>query len=479
MSTSPKAYNLPRHRRLGEPDLCFGNSDTSATDKHPLRGLLEYGPFGQRRIASVPNPIRIAFIGQSDIIARMRRLGRELQSQHQPRERREFLIDYPGFSRVFRTSVAPADPSTMITLPDDIDEKLKTAKSPHRVLADILTGALSSLHTQLHAFDVVFLGLDEKWSEAFDGDDTDDFNLHDYLKGYSASAGIPLQIVRGGHPQRALDYFCRCSVMWRLAIAIYTKAGGIPWALAKTVDNTAYIGIDYALRPNAAPSERFAICCAQVFDSDGSGLEFIAYEADDIRIDRRNPYLREDQMLRVMSRSLQIYQRRHAGAVPSRVVVHKNTEFRREEINGCLSALSNVQDVELLRVQERHAWQGVLFSEPGKANNFACHRGQVLPIGEHEALLWTHGLIPSLGGSRGYYKGGKGVPRPLLLTRYAGRGDFYELCHETLALTKMNWNNDGPYAQMPVTLEYAAILAQIVKRMPQLDARPYPVKLFM
>lgn len=474
-----KPFNLPQHRRLGEPNLCFGNPDPSAVDVHPLRGLLDHGPFGKRRLASVPNPIRIAFIGQSAILARMRQLGRELQSKHQPRERKQFLLDYPGFTRVFGASVAPAETSTTITLPDDIDDRLATAPAPHQMLADVLTGALSSLHTQRHAFDVVFLGLDEKWSDAFDGDETDDFNLHDYLKAYSASAGIPLQIVRGGHPQRALDYFCRCSVMWRLAIAVYTKAGGIPWALADAVPDTAYIGIDYALRPNADPSERFAICCAQVFDSDGAGLEFIAYEADDIRIDRRNPYLREDQMLQVMSRSLQIYQRRHAGTVPARVVVHKNTEFRRNEINGCLAALTNVQDVELLQVQRRHGWQGILFSEPGKADNYPSHRGQALAIGEHEALLWTQGLIPSLGGANGYYKEGKGVPRPLLITRYAGRGDFYDLCRETLALTKMNWNNDGPYAQMPVTLEYADVLAQVVKRMPKLDARPYPVKLFM
>ena len=479
MTEELRAYNLPQHHRLGEPSLKFGNPDPSAKDDHPLRGLLDHGPFGKQRLASVPSPIRIAFVGQASMITRLRHLGRELQSKHDPKERKQFLLPYPGFTRVFGTAVAPAEASTTITLPDRIDDELARAAAPHRLLADVLTGALSSLRTQRHAFDVVFLGLDEKWSAAFDGNDTDDYDLHDYLKAYSASAGISLQIVRGGQSQRALDYFCRCSVMWRLAIATYTKAGGIPWALADVVPDTAYIGIDYALRPNADPSERFAICCAQVFDSDGAGLEFIAYEADDIRIDRSNPYLREDQMFRVMSRSLQIYQRRHAGTKPQRVVVHKNTEFRRDEVSGSLAALSNVKDVELLQVQTRHGWQGVLFRESGKPDGYPSHRGQVLPIGENEALLWTQGIIPSIGRGSGYYKEGKGIPRPLLITRFAGRGDFYDLCRETLALTKMNWNNDGPYTQMPVTLEYADVLAQVVKRMPKLEARPYPVRLFM
>ena len=67
----------------------------------------------------------------------------------------------------------------------------------------------------------------------------------------------------------------------------------------------------------------------------------------------------------------------------------------------------------------------------------------------------------------------------MLITRHLGRGDFFDICEETLSLTKMNWNNDGPYTQLPVTLEYADVLAQIVKRMPRLEAKPYPVRLFM
>lgn len=479
MTESVKPFHLPRHKQLGEPRLKFGRQDSNAFDVHPLRGLLDHGPFSQLRLAGVPNPIKIAFIGQEAMIGRLRHLATELQGRHEPKERRQFLIPYPGFTRVFGASIAPADRSTWITLPKEIDDQVTESDAPHRELADVLTSALSSLVAHRHSFDVVILGLDEKWSNAFSGDDHDDFDLHDYLKAYAASAGISLQIVRGGQSQRALDYFCRCSVMWRLSIAIYTKAGGIPWALADTVPNTAYIGIDYALRPNAGPTERFAICCAQVFDSDGAGLEFVAYEADDIRIERRNPYMREDQMLRVISRSLSIYQRRHAGSVPDRVVVHKNTEFRRDEIKGCLSALSSVRDVELLQVQRRHGWQGVIFDQPKSANRYPSLRGQVLPVGENEALLWTQGLVASIGSPPGYYKEGKGIPQPLLITRFSGRGDFFDLCRETLALTKMNWNNDGPYTQMPVTLEYADTLAQIVKRMPKLEARPYPVRLFM
>lgn len=477
MTKSVNPFNLPRHKRLAEPLLKFGNADPETFGLHPLQGLLDNGPFGKLRLASVSNPIRIAFVGQQSMLGRLRHLVNELNSRHQPKERKNYLPEYPGFDRIFEVSIAKARDDAAIILPDALDSRVESSSAPHRVLAEALTGALSSLRSQRHGFDVVFMGVPAKWHQGFGGTDEDDFDLHDHLKAYSASAGMPLQIIRD---DRALDYYCRCSVMWRLAIATYTKAGGVPWALANTRPKTAYVGIDYALRSSTDAPSRFAICCAQVFDSDGAGLDFIAYEAEDVSVFRRNPFMHEEQMLKVMARSLSIYQSCHAGDLPQRVVVFKNTEFRKPEIEGCLAAFRNVQDVELLQVQESHGWQGMLFSQPKSAERHPCHRGQILPLGDHEALLWTQGNIPEMAGNRGYfYKEGKGIPSPLLITRFAGRGDFFDVCEEALALTKMNWNNDGPYTRLPVTLEYADVLAQVIKRMPKLEAKPYPVRLFM
>jgi hypothetical protein len=70
--------------------------------------------------------------------------------------------------------------------------------------------------------------------------------------------GIPFQIVR---ESGALAYHCRCSVMWRQGIALYAKAGGVPWKLADTSDDVAFIGLSYALRSSG--SGRFVTCCSQ------------------------------------------------------------------------------------------------------------------------------------------------------------------------------------------------------------------------
>ena len=278
---------------------------------------------------------------------------------------------------------------------------------------------------------------------------------------------------------KALNYSCRCSVAWRLGIALYTKAGGVPWVLADVDPGTAFIGIGYALRAESSADSRFAICCSQVFDAEGSGLEFVAYEANDVKLFGKNPFLRREQMLKVMARSLSIYQRKHSGDSPRRIVVHKNTEFRPEEINGVFDAFTGAEDIELVHVQQSCGWRGVLIPAKKQVHGYPCQRGSTFQLGPQEALLWTQGNLPQVASGKDYFKEGKGIPEPLLLVRHAGLGLMDDLCRETLALTKMDWNNDGPYDRLPATLNFADTLATIVKRMPQLQPHSYPVRLFM
>ncbi len=186
------------HRRLSEPSLRFGPQDEGAIGPHPLNGILEYGPFGKHRLAGVPNPIRIAFVGQKSMIARLHKLLRELDGRHSPKDRKAYLPDYPGFSHAFETTLAYAGDAVSIELPDSLDHELEAAAAPHRVLSEALTGSIASLRNQRHAFDIVLVGLDEKWASGFSNTGDEDFDLHDFLKGYGASAGIPIQVIRSG-----------------------------------------------------------------------------------------------------------------------------------------------------------------------------------------------------------------------------------------------------------------------------------------
>jgi hypothetical protein len=476
MTQTARPYHLPGYTVHAEPKLRFGSPDPRDLDIHPMRGLLRYGPYSKDKLAAVSDPIRIAIIAPAGQTQTVLGLLRELQQAHAPRERKAYLPDFPGFSKVFGVQLARGSQAATIELPADLADQMARDSQPHAVLAQALTRALSALRNLRHDYDIVLILLSREWEAGYYGPPDQNFDLHDYVKAYAASEGICVQMLR---ETRALNYPCRCSVAWRLAIALYTKAGGIPWVLADVDQGTAFIGIDYALRPAGASDTRFAICCSQVFDAEGSGLEFVAYEADGVQMFGKNPYLRRDQMLKVMARSLTIYQRKHSGDAPRRVVVHKNTEFRAEEIEGVFDAFPNAENIDLVHVQQACGWRGVLIASPQQPHGYPCRRGTAFQLGPYETLLWTQGNLPEVAGGKDYFKEGKGIPEPLLLVRHAGLGSIDDLCRETLALTKMDWNNDGPYDRLPVTLNFAGTLATVIKRMPKLEPRSYPIRLFM
>lgn len=357
--SAAQPFRLPGHIVLPEPQLRFGSNDARDVDIHPIEGLIRFGPYSHGKLSPVANPIRVGMIVPAGLEESLVRQMRELDQEHKPRERKQYLPTFPGFEKVFGVRFTRGGPASRIVMSQDLDRQIESAAAPHIVLAEALTRALFALRNARDSFDIVVILLKESWSPAFRGPAGDDFDLHDYVKAYAASEGICVQFLR---EDSALNYHCRCSVAWRLGIALYTKAGGTPWVLAEVEPGTAFIGIDYALRAGDEAAQRFAICCSQVFDAEGSGLEFVAYEADGVHMLGKNPFLRRDQMLKVMARSLAIYQRKHSGDPPRRVVVHKNTEFRPDEIEGVFDALPNANSIELVHVQQSCGWRGVLIA---------------------------------------------------------------------------------------------------------------------
>ena len=482
-----KPYVMPSHSLVGEPELVFHPERPQDRHTHPLRGLLEHGPFSRALINTVMDPIRVASIYPAGFRERTRAFFREFEMRHAAKERKAYLIDFPGFSRIFGLRLSMSIPEAQIELPTTLDGEISSAKQPHLRLAEALTGALNRLNGFQNEFDVVLIYLPNRWAAGFRSE-LDGFDLHDYLKAIGAARGIPTQLVR---EDSALEYFCRASVMWRLGIALYCKAGGVPWKLADQDPETAYIGLSYALRftpEEEADKPRFVTCCSQVFDSDGAGLQFLAYETDDAQLDRdrENPFLSRSEMRRVMARSLSLYQRRHGGRSPKRVVVHKSTEFKEAEVDGCFDAFHACESVDLYQIQQETIWRGVQINAPrdprqriGEASMYPCSRGTFLALGTREILLWTQGNAPQATGGRDYYKEGKSVPAPIILKRFAGHGGWHDPARAVLGLSKMNWNNDSLYDRLPVTLSYASILARTIKRMPIIRARPYEFRFFM
>lgn len=465
---------LPSFGKSTEPLLLFSPERRTDRDLHPLRGLAQFGPYSKNFINKVFDPIRVATIFPAGMNTRVRSLFSEFEASHNPQERKDYLINFPGFRAVFGVKLTPAGSGLHVVIPETADETLHSNQQPHIALLHLLTEAMTSLNTRRSEYDVLLIVLPDRWEFAFEA--ADGFNLHDHVKAINASRGIPTQFINEGG---ALDYRCRASVMWRLSIALYCKAGGVPWKLADADPEAAFIGVSYALRYDADGKVTFVTCCSQVFDADGAGLEFVAHETRDVHQDGENPFLSRGEMRRIMARSLALYQRRHGGQSPRKVSVHKTTEFKPEEVNGCFDGFDSISEVDLYQIKQESPWQGVLHDSQTAVARYPCERGMFLPIDEREVLVWTAGDVPQASAGKHYFKEGKGIPRPIALRRFAGHGDWEGPVQSVLGLTKMNWNNDQLYDRMPITLQYASKLAATMKNMPIISSRPYEFRLFI
>jgi hypothetical protein len=245
----------------------------------------------------------------------------------------------------------------------------------------------------------------------------------------------------------------------------------------------AYVGLSYAIR--GGTSDAFVTCCSQVFDADGGGMDFVAYDVGQ-GLDLDNPHLTRDQMLAVMSRSVRLYQDRHAGNLPTRIVVNKTTRFRDDEVDGVLDAWDACEEVECVRVQASTPWRGVrlVAAKPGhgpsQPANWPVQRGTLQFLSGRDGLLYVNGTAIGLAtGNNNFYQGAKSIPSPLLVTRDAGSGPLERTADDVLALTKMDWNNDALYDPLPVTIKYSQALARVIGHTRGLPDAAYPYRLFM
>jgi hypothetical protein len=190
-------------------------------------------------------------------------------------------------------------------------------------------------------------------------------------------------------------------------------------------------------------------------------------------------------MRAVIARSLELYQKRNAGQLPRRLVIHKTTAFKDEELDGAYDALAGIQEVECIEVGTHSTWRGVWLLDSKKdsprsiPSSYPVPRGTVVVRSGTSALLWAAGNAPSVSTKGDFYQGGKSIPKPLQLTRHAGRGPLEIVAQEALALTKMDWNNDALYDPVPVSIRYSQRLARTIANAPDLPGKIYPYRLFM
>ena len=174
--------------------------------------------------------------------------------------------------------------------------------------------------------------LDSNSSNDEDADSLES-NFRRALKAKAMRLGKPLQlVVETTLEERPKGHQDDATRAWNLCTALYYKSHNtIPWRLTDNPNKptVCYAGIGfYRSRDKSVLNTSMA----QVFDELGNG---IILRGDPVvnNKDDRHPYLTYEQSGNLLRRALREYYRA-VDTSPSRLVLHKSSNFREEEIDG-------------------------------------------------------------------------------------------------------------------------------------------------
>jgi hypothetical protein len=287
--------------------------------------------------------------------------------------------------------------------------------------------------------------------------------LHDVLKAAAMGVGVPLQFVlpatydhrlaskqttATGKPRTQQD---EATKAWNLHTALYYKAGGFPWSLVRDPHalDSCFIGISFYFEN----SGDLATSIAQVFDERGEGIIVRGGPAKLSKGDRR-PYLGAADAEKLLLDALKRYRSAHHN-LPARVVIHKSSQFRTEEIEGLQRAANTerITDLELVALGPSRTRVS--------ARKHAPLRGTHIVLDGRHQVLYTSGSVPFYELYPGPY-----VPQPLGIALQQSEQSAEQHAREILALTKLNWNNSRLDGREPITMRAARSIGTILRHVP-------------
>ncbi len=484
----PKSFNTKTLVHSGiqylEPQLEFTNKNTGRIPKdfHPMRGLVNNRPYDYSLNGNVfDSEINLGIIcplSFSDKLFNF--LNRLNQQQSAGVYNPDYLLDYPGFLSAY---------GIPLNIPHAKSERWEDCNLPNgiRDTKEIALSILSSLKRSIDRLEainkrlvlVIFIPTDWNYFTKID-DVQEKFDLHDHIKAYAAQRGIATQFIR----EDTLSDPLACQVNWWLSLSFYVKALRTPWLLTGLDSKTAFVGIGYSVN-HKSKREKVVLGCSHIYNANGQGLRYKLSRVEDCYIDRRNnPFLSYQDAYKfgIFIRELFF---NAIGDLPSRVVVHKRTHFKKDEMDGIIESLkkSGIEQVDLIEINyEEDARFISLMLKDGKfqPHLFPLSRGTCFLLDTTSALLWTHGIVPSIkSDNRKYYLGGKNLPEPLRIRKHYGASNISTIATEILGLTKMNWNSFDMYSKLPATIQSSNEIARIGWLLSRFEGKIYDYRNFM
>jgi hypothetical protein len=476
----------------GEPLLQFGEGHEART---PKEGLVAGGPYDLRLGTAHRTTVRLGLVGPPEAVRATRLfLGRVSEGIAAERSNLALFPDFPRFEKVFRSTLDVRESSDSVFSSARFNAEL--SRSPRDAfisLVDLYGSAIDELSSRELPVDVAICCLPKNLRdkcrtvesrlppeqvralrkeqrlrdlgqeplfilgangepatlEAAADPQPEDLLRRDFrnaLKARAMEAKLPIQLVTEHLWEDRRDNEDPATRAWNLAVALFYKAGGIPWRADMRVDEACFVGVSFH---HLRTQRRHVVysSLAQAFSSDGDGF---ALRGESLPFDEQTnqPYLTADKARSLMQKVLDAYRGR-AGRDPTRIVVHKTSVFTDYERSGIAEALASVPSVHLLTIRSRHDFRLL------RHGNYPPHRGTLCRL-DDAAYLFT------VGYQREYMTyPGPHVPVPVEILG-AEPDDLDGVADDLLCLTKMNWNSARSAAGLPITLSFARKVGGII-----------------
>lgn len=479
-----KLRNLVRYKgiEIKEPRLQFSNraGTGSVLDVHPVRGVASNRPFDYSlTMQGFGTTVRLGVVCPK---AETKMLQGYLQNSAQRinpgKSESDYLVSYPGFQNAFGVELEVAEPGgpgwIVCGEPDESrDERANSVEIAKRI-----NHAIEVLQASF-APHVILIFFPDRWAR-YRGFETESehFDVHDFVKANSVRRGIGTQFLE----QSTLRDSLQCRVWWWLSLAFYVKAMRTPWVLEGLNPDTAFVGLGMSPKPAAERGKHIVLGCSHIYSARGEGLQYRLSKVENPVFIGKNPFLSRDDARRVGEQIRELFFDSR-GRLPPRVVIHKRTQFTKEERLGLREGLSGVPDVEMLEIVVDHALRYMASVVDARGNlhedSYPVRRGTVLKLDDFSALVWVHGVTLAVSSGRRYYQGKRRIPAPLIVRRHAGQSDLRTIAEEIVGLSKMNWNTFDLYTKMPATVQSSNEIARIGSLLERFGARSYDFRLFI
>ncbi|MEZ0612344.1 hypothetical protein ACAW74_27795 [Fibrella sp. WM1] len=467
-----KLTNLP------EPLLEFGNGNTSIC---PKDGIRRFGPYDIHQ-QDRPEKVVVGVIGKSDSVDVVLTWLSECKYivDAKPSKQSRLFPSFMGFQEqngfcsrlvyeeeyIRRINNTEFEEVYKVGSEDDVIESavelyvrkikwLSENKKPSVILCVVPESFVQHFNpnTKAEEGDAV----DETSDEEEKSSTKQEYNFRRMLKARAMKHHIPIQIIRDRINNPSGEMQDKASIAWNLFTALYYKAAGTPWSLIRPPASVVcYAGISFY---QSRDRKSMQTSIAQIFNELGKGV--ILRGEDPIHVKKNDPvpHLTAEQSYRLMNRALAEY-RESLHLAPQRLVVHKTSNFTEAEQEGIVEAAreNRIDALDMVTIHQGTTFR--LFRE----ERYPPVRGTLLSFDEKNHLLYSRGSVPYFETYPGQY-----IPNPLQIRLFRHDASAELICNEILGLTKMNWNNTQFDRRLPITIECARKVGDILKYLPEGD----------